>query len=415
LYNFLKDLLESNINYLIKFVNMLQIPRQQILDRYDTLPESLKDAGFLPYNTLLIKKIGESNHLTEEKISTISQLVGYVLFGFIHPEDLAKEIRESLNLNPEIANSIADEIDRKIFNPIRTDLEKVYAPPSGEEILDLRTAARETKPAEEAVLPRVETPTAEAGAAATSPVEAPVLSPVEAPKILPREEKPEAVKPPEISPIAAPPAPVLPVTEAGPVAASEAEPFIIHKEAEFKPISETKKSLGGLFGFLRRGGEEKLEKAEPVKAEVEIGDKSLKAEPPKITKTEPPKVRVVHYTEFQPAVSPFPTGTEKPKVESEKIKVEIKPPENLPLVSPVEPPAVSRAEPPVVNKVEPPIETKAPISEKIPAGPTPVASGAEPLDLRQAPVEAKPAPETKPVPEKKEEEEMIDLSTFKKI
>jgi hypothetical protein len=69
----------------------------------------------------------------------------------------------------------------------------------------------------------------------------------------------------------------------------------------------------------------------------------------------------------------------------------------------------------VVNKVEPPIETKAPISEKIPAGPTPVASGAEPLDLRQAPVEAKPAPETKPVPEKKEEEEMIDLSTFKKI
>ena len=183
----------------------------------------------------------------------------------------------------------------------------------------------------------METPTAEAGAAATSPVEAPVLSPVEAPKILPREEKPEAVKPPEISPIAAPPAPVLPVTEAGPVAASEAEPFIIHKEAEFKPISETKKSLGGLFGFLRRGGEEKLEKAEPVKAEVEIGDKSLKAEPPKITKTEPPKVRVVHYTEFQPAVSPFPTETEKPKVESEKIKVEIKPPENLPVVSKIEP------------------------------------------------------------------------------
>jgi len=86
-----------------------------------------------------------------------------------------------------------------------------------------------------------------------------------------------------------------------------------------------------------------------------------------------------------------------------------------------------------VSKVEPPIEIKPPIPEKIPAGPTPVAGGAEPLDLRQAPVEAKPAPETKPVSEKKaptlaegevgvptakpvrEEEEMIDLSTFKKI
>ena len=48
--------------------------------------------------------------------------------GFIHPEDLAKEIKDALNLNPEIANSIADEIDRKIFNPIRTDLEKIYSP-----------------------------------------------------------------------------------------------------------------------------------------------------------------------------------------------------------------------------------------------------------------------------------------------
>ncbi len=353
---------------------MIKITHQQALTRYDTLSDVLKDAGFSIQNVQIIRRIGEENHLSYDKVLVISELVGYILFGFIHPEDLAKEIRESLNLNPEIANSVAEEIDRKIFSPIRTDLEKVYAPPSEEEVLDLRAVAREAKPVEEVAFSRVEAPIAEAGAAATSPVETP--------KIIPQEEKPETVKPPEISPIAAPSAPVLPAAEPGPVATSEAEPFIIHKEAEFKPLSETKKSLGGLFGFLRKGGEEKLEKAEPVRAQVEIGDKSLKAEPLKITKTEPPKVRVVHYTEFQPAVSPFPTETEKPKVETEKIKVEIKPPENLPVVS--------RAEPPV-------------------------AAGAEPLDLRQAPVEAKPAPEIKPVPEKKEEEEMIDLSTFQKI
>lgn len=394
---------------------MIQIPHQQILDRYDTIPESLKDAGLSPYNTLLIKKIGEANHLTGEKISIILQLVGYVLFGFIHPEDLATEIKTELNIAPEIANAIASEIDRKIFTPIRTDLETVYAPPvaegvltakpAPEEVLDLRPRAKETKPAEEAMFPTVETPIAGLGAP-TAEVGPPVVSPPEAPKILPQEEKPEAVKPPEVSPAVAPSAPVLPTAEPGPVAAREAEPFIIHKEAEFKPLSETKKSLGGLFGFLRRGGEEKLQKVESVKAEVKIGDKSLKTEPPKITKTEPPKVRVVHYTEFQPAVSPFPTEAEKTK---EEIKIEAKPPENLPLVSRVEPP------PPVVNKVEPPIETKPSIPEKIPAGPIPVAAGAEPLDLRRAPVEAKPAPETKPVSEKKEEEEMIDLSTFKKI
>jgi len=423
---------------------MIKIPHQQILDRYDTLPESLKDAGFSSYNTLLIEKIGETNHLAPDKISTISQLVGRVLFGFIHSEDLAKEIQESLNLNPEIANSISEEIDRKIFNPVRADLEKVYAPSVEEEVLDLRLAAKEMKPVEEAVLPTVEAPMPE--------MEAPVLSPVEAPKILPQEEKPEAVKPPEISPMAAPLAPVLPAAEAGPVATSEAEPFIIHKEAEFKPLFETKKSLGGLFGFLRKSGEEKLQKAEPARAEVEIGDKSLKAEPSKITKTEPPKVRVVHYTEFQPAVSPFPVEGEKIRAEIKEEKkaeekIEIKPPENLPVVSEVEPPVVSRAEPPTEKpsgtisqgqafqppKIEIPTPwgrdpdynvgiEKKPIAEEVPAPKT------EPvLDLRKAAEPIRPAPE-KPIsptpapvsPAKPEakgpvkgDEEMINLGMFK--
>jgi len=342
---------------------MIQIPHQQILDRYDTLSESLKDAGFSSYNTLLIEKIGETNHLTPDKTSTISLLVGRVLFGFIHPEDLAKEIRESLNLNPEIANSITQEIDRKIFAPIRMDLEKVYAPPSEEEVLDLR--AKITEKPEEKI--KVELPKVES------------IGGVELPKVVSLEEKPKIEGKEEIQP------PKIGVPES-----LEAEPFIIHKEAEFKPLSETKKSLGGLFGFLKKKEERAEEKAEPARAQVEIGDKSLKTEPSKITKTEPPKVRVVHYSEFQPAVSPFPTEAEKPKAETEKIEIEIKPPENLPMVS----------------RVEPPTETKPPI---------PVASGAEPLDLRQASVETKPKPETKPVPEKKEEEEMIDLSTFKKI
>jgi len=391
---------------------MVNISRQQKLERWDTLPDNLKEALFSEYNADILWQVCRTQHLTEDKIKIIATLAGDVILGFIHPEDLAKEIRESLNLNPEIANSIANEIDRKIFSPVKTDLEKVYAPPSEEEILDLR-AKTEEKSQEPAVK-----------------VELPKVEPV--PKIITPEEeiKPQEVQPPEIK------------RQYGEVEPpkTEAEPFIIHKEAEFKPLSETKKSLGGLFGFLRRGGEEKLQKVESVKAEVKIGDKSLKTEPPKITKTEPPKVRVVHYTEFQPAVSPFPEAADQRrqergstqtdiKIETEKFPresalspresalSEIKPPENLPVVSRAEPP------PPVVSKVEPPIETK----------PIPVAAGAEPLDLRRAPVEAKSASETKPVSEKKaptlaegevgvptakrvgEKEEMIDLSTFKKI
>ena len=366
---------------------MIQIPRQQILNRYDTLPESLKDAGFLPYNTLLIKKIGESNHLTGEKISTVSHLVGYVLFGFIHAEDLAEEIKNELNIAPEIANPIADEIDRKIFSLVRADLEKVYQPPTEEEILDLRPAAREVKPTEEAVLPAAEAPMTEVGAAAAGPVEAP--------KILPQEEKPEEefseVKLPKIQP-------------------GETEsPFIIHKEVEFKPLSENKKSLGGLFGFLRKGGEEKLQRTEPVRAQVEIGDKSLKTEPSKITKTaEMPKVRVVHYTEFQPAASPFPEAADQRGQEREPTKTNVQTEaEKFPRES-----APAPLDSVVSNEVN---QRESTLGEIKPPA----------LDLRQTPAEIKPVSEKKaptlaegevkvpPAKRVEEEEKMIDLSTFK--
>jgi hypothetical protein len=389
---------------------MIKITHQEVSIRYDTLSDVLKDAGFSIQNVQIIRRIGEENHLSYDKVLIISELVGYILFGFIHPEDLAKEIRESLNLNPEIANSIADEIDRKIFAPIRIDLEKVYAPPSEEEVLDLRTKTEE-KPQEPAV--KVELPI-------SGEVRPPEVKPqyleVEPPEIkepkkevqLPKVEISE--KPPAVSPSVE-----VAAGEAEPPVVSEAEPFIIHKEAEFKPLSETKKSLGGLFGFLKKKGERLEEKAEPARAQVEIGDKSLKTEPSKITKTEPPKVRVVHYTEFQPAVSPFPEAADQRRQERGPTQTDIK----------IETERFLRE-----SALSP---RESALSEVKPPENLPVVNRVEPLDLRQAPVEAKPAPGIKPVSEKKaptlaegevgvstakrvgEEEEMIDLSTFKKI
>lgn len=346
---------------------MIKVSRQQILDRWDTLPENLKESLFSEGNSSALWRICENQHLTEDKIRIVATLAGDVILGFLHSDDLAQEIRSELGLNPEIANSIASEIDRKIFSPIRNDLEKAYAPPLSEtpEALDLRTAATEIKPA-------VEAPVAEA----------------EAPKIIPQEEKkPEAIKPSEISPTPVPSEQVAPAVEG---------PLIIHKETEFKPLVGTKRSLGGLFSFLKKKeGREKKEEA--VKAQVEMGGPVEEApvkegvEPAVVSRAEPPKVRVVHYSQFEPAVSPFPAETEKPP---EVKPPEAKLPENLP----------------VVSEDEPPIEIKP--QEEI--KPTEVSPGPT-LDLRQKPAAVQPSspPETKPKSEeKKQDEEIIDLSKF---
>ncbi|MBI4159588.1 hypothetical protein HY504_00275 [Candidatus Wolfebacteria bacterium] len=58
-------------------------------------------------------------------------LVGYVFFGFLHSADLGKEIRNSLNIDQKIADSIAAEIEKKIFAPIRSELKKLYQPVAG--------------------------------------------------------------------------------------------------------------------------------------------------------------------------------------------------------------------------------------------------------------------------------------------
>jgi hypothetical protein len=242
----------------------------------------------------------------------------------------------------------------------------------------------------------VEAPMVEAGAPTPSPVEEPKIIPTEEKiQLKPKEIQPREVQPPEVQPITQ-----LPITELP----SEC-PVIIHKEAEFKPISETKKSLGGLFGFLRKSKKEE-EKISPVKAQVEMGieHEITRKESPRPS-AEPPKARVVHYTEFPTPVSPFPTEERKDERPAEEIPREsalspresalgeIKPPENLP----AEPPKVEEKKPeekPVAEEVEPP-KTE------------PV------LDLRKPPEESRPLPEKPPTGPAKPEEEIIDLSSFR--
>jgi hypothetical protein len=51
-----------------------------------------------------------------------------VLFGFLHPEDLAAELRDALSVDIRITTAIANAINQRIFAPIRTQIDAVYKP-----------------------------------------------------------------------------------------------------------------------------------------------------------------------------------------------------------------------------------------------------------------------------------------------
>ena len=133
-------------------------------------------------------------------------------------------------------------------------------------------------------------------------------------------------------------------------------PVIIHKEAEIKPTLGIKKSLGGLFNLVGK----KEEKPKPVEAQVEIG-----SSPQPIIDNKQP-MRVVHYTEMRTPLGP--TTQMPPKTPS------------APPLSSIQP---------IVKKEE---------------------------QKKEEPLVVSPLPELRTSKaEPKKEEEMIDLSTLKKV
>ena len=253
---------------------MHKITRQQALERWEALPDSLKEAIFSESNTSIVWQIGVFNHLPEEKISTMAMIVGDVILGFIHSVDLAKEISESLNINIEIANSIAREIDRKIFLPVKPDLEKNYSP-----VVELP----EIKKTDEVKNEKV-----------SGPKSAEITKPVPVDEIIKK-----AV------PITSAPATIIPkveTTTAVPAPISSEKPFILHQETEVKQVAPKAKTTTAApsIGWFSFGKKTTSTPQSPVKVELEtFGQKIEEKKQPVMAKTEIPKQRVVHYREVE--------------------------------------------------------------------------------------------------------------------
>ncbi len=107
---------------------MIAIPQKEADARWDLLPEKLRDELVSDTNIGFIWKTCQGEHLPEEKIYSVSRITGAVIMGFLHPEDMANEIRDELGIDLRIAAAIASAINQRIFTPIRADIDKAYQP-----------------------------------------------------------------------------------------------------------------------------------------------------------------------------------------------------------------------------------------------------------------------------------------------
>lgn len=231
---------------------MDRISEEKFIERYDALPEALRQIILSDESINTLQIISRAHHLGEERIKKVAGVVGYIFLGLIHIEDFAKEIAAETNIDRRLANEIAREVKLKILSPVIPEIQKLYHYGATG-----TTAAREATPAQ-----------------------------------------PEILRPA----FAPPPSDIR----------SDA-PFILRKESEeaerVRPRDETLMRPSFYEGASGGMNQEARSMNEGSVARLEIGPSvgsgQEKRKEPQVGRTEEPEIRVVHYSGPQTPVDPF--------------------------------------------------------------------------------------------------------------
>lgn len=273
------------------------VTNEQIYDRWEKVPEALKEAFFSVDNGELVWKTCESAGLSGEVIDNVLIVMGNILLGFTHINDLAKELQSIPGMTPEAVDRIIFQIDTQIFDPVKVEILKLYAEMTGAGERAEGTATSESiqggvveaTQKEASLVARQEGGATAPAMIATEPGS--VVMPVPAMGVQRESVEIRKVRIEE----GQHETPSVP-SEVHSQASSPEGPIMIHSEADLVPVAQKKRALssfGGMFGFRR---EQEQKKEEPgVTAQVSMVE-GLGRKPEDMAKTAQQPVRVVHYT-----------------------------------------------------------------------------------------------------------------------
>lgn len=104
------------------------IPQEQVIKRFQLLPDALKDAIFSVRTVDAILKHCALRSVAEDQIHLVGALTSDVLLGYLPPENFSTEIQKETGMEREKALQIAHDLDREIFSEVRLELKKLYPP-----------------------------------------------------------------------------------------------------------------------------------------------------------------------------------------------------------------------------------------------------------------------------------------------
>ena len=104
----------------------MKYTRQQLQEKYEKLPEDLKNAIFSVETADIIQKISKKYGLQIDQMGELASETGLVMMGLTHPKDYIKNLSGRLGVDIDTAKKIAQEVNSEIFLPVKEHLKKIH-------------------------------------------------------------------------------------------------------------------------------------------------------------------------------------------------------------------------------------------------------------------------------------------------
>jgi len=132
---------------------MAKYTKEELLAKYNALPQELKAAMSSVESSDVIQEIGKKYNLRVDQIGELASETGYLLIGITKPGDYIKNLKQQLQIDLVKARDIALEVNEKIFSKVKESLKKIHNlyEESGEKP-PLNETQKETKPPVELTL-----------------------------------------------------------------------------------------------------------------------------------------------------------------------------------------------------------------------------------------------------------------------
>lgn len=104
----------------------MQLTPEQLKEKYQKLPDDVREALYSESVANSILTIGESNNIDQYKITELADEVGLVMYGITNPKNFISNLSSRLGTDITIARKIAEEVNSQIFSKVRESLKKIH-------------------------------------------------------------------------------------------------------------------------------------------------------------------------------------------------------------------------------------------------------------------------------------------------